>query len=233
MCHERERLIAYIYNECDASERELVQGHLDTCAECRAEVGGLRSVREDLFAWDVPAHESVWRPFAPAPVVQWWRQVPAWAVATAAGVVILSGAAGGAVLHAFLPEQTVARQTEQTATATPTQVSIQKPEVTKADLTAAEQRWLVELREQFRTVDAQVRKASFPSQALRGVESDHTALSNEAAQLREENTRLFGIVNSLVLDQDRRLKGAELKNADLQTQIKNLQSIVSQLIQVK
>src|SRR3989337_264551 len=97
MCNQRERLIGFIYGEDSVADRGEVQQHLDTCAECRAEIAALRSVREDLLAWDVPPAESVWKPFvAPAPIAPWWRQMPAWALATAAGVMLLSGFAGGA-----------------------------------------------------------------------------------------------------------------------------------------
>ena len=102
MCNERDRLIAYIYDECDATERDAVRQHLDTCDECRVEVTALRTVREDLLAWDVPAHGSVWQPFAPPKPSVWWRQVPTWALAAAASIVLLSGAVGGAAPHAFM-----------------------------------------------------------------------------------------------------------------------------------
>ena len=50
MCNEREKLIGYLYDEGDSSERDAVRQHLETCAECRSEIGSLRSVREDLVA---------------------------------------------------------------------------------------------------------------------------------------------------------------------------------------
>jgi anti-sigma factor RsiW len=57
MCTERDRLIDYVYNECDAASATRMQRHLDTCDECRR--GDVAApVREDLLAWDVPAHES-------------------------------------------------------------------------------------------------------------------------------------------------------------------------------
>src|SRR5262245_25303266 len=95
MCDQRERLIGYVYDECDPAERAAVQQHLDSCGECRTEIAALRSVRVDLQSWEVPDHESVWKPFTPAPAPAWWSQVPRWAMAAAAGLVIISGAAGG------------------------------------------------------------------------------------------------------------------------------------------
>ena len=86
MCDDRELLIAYLYDEVDASGRRQMDAHLATCADCREELRSLRDVRQDLLAWDVPEHQSVWKPFVtPAPVV-WWRQVPAWGFAAAAAV---------------------------------------------------------------------------------------------------------------------------------------------------
>ena len=110
MCNEREQLIGYLYDEGDAAERETVRRHLETCAECRAEIASLRSVREDLTAWEVPEHGSVWRPFTAAPTPPWWQHVPQWAMAAAAGIVLATGVAGGAVTHAFMPHPTPVAQ---------------------------------------------------------------------------------------------------------------------------
>ena len=72
MCDDRERLIGYVYDECDGRERREIEAHLETCHTCRREITGLREVRQDLLAWDVPDTPSVWRPFAPqrAPITQ-------------------------------------------------------------------------------------------------------------------------------------------------------------------
>ena len=102
MCDDRERLIEYLYDEGDAAARRSFERHLAACEACRQEVRALRTVRTDLLAWDVPAHESVWTPFAPAPAVPWFRQVPAWAMAAAATLVFAIGGAGGFVTRAVL-----------------------------------------------------------------------------------------------------------------------------------
>jgi hypothetical protein len=102
MCDERERLIDYLYGESGAEERQDVSRHVAACQTCRNEIGGLQSVREDLLAWDVPEHGSVWTPFAPARVTPWWREVPAWAMAAAASLTFVVGAAGGVATHAYL-----------------------------------------------------------------------------------------------------------------------------------
>lgn len=106
MCDQREHLIEYAYDECSADERRLVEEHLTSCDSCRDELGGLRRVRHDLLAWDVPDPGSVWKPFAPQPRASMWREVPAWALAAAASVMFLVGAAGGVATHAFMKKET-------------------------------------------------------------------------------------------------------------------------------
>lgn len=101
MCDQRERVLDYLYDEAtDASRREM-EGHLESCDDCRDELRALRSVRTDLLAWAVPNPPSVWTPFAPVPVVPWFRQVPAWAMAAAASVMFVMGAGGGFAAYAL------------------------------------------------------------------------------------------------------------------------------------
>jgi anti-sigma factor RsiW len=95
MCEQRENLIAYLYDEADANERRIVEAHLASCETCREELRAFRDVRQDLLAWDVPAHESVWKPFVTARTQPVWRQMPAWAMAAAAMLVFGIGVAGG------------------------------------------------------------------------------------------------------------------------------------------
>lgn len=95
MCEQRERVLDYLYNEASPAIRREVEQHLESCEPCRDDIRAFRSVREDLLAWDVPNQPSVWTPFAPVPVVPWHRQVPAWAMAAAASLMLILGAAGG------------------------------------------------------------------------------------------------------------------------------------------
>lgn len=103
MCDERERLIEFIYGESSLADRRRVEAHLSECHACRTEVTGLRSVRDDLLAWDVPKHDPVWRPVAPTVVVPAWRRAPAWGLAAAAVVLFAAGAAGGMATRTWLP----------------------------------------------------------------------------------------------------------------------------------
>jgi hypothetical protein len=103
MCDERERLIEFIYGETDLAERRRVEDHLTDCHVCRTEVAGLRGVRDDLLAWDVPKHDPIWRPVVPVERVAVWRRAPVWGLAAAAMVLFAAGAAGGMATRMWLP----------------------------------------------------------------------------------------------------------------------------------
>jgi hypothetical protein len=150
MCDERERLIGFVYAECDAEERRAIQQHLDECGTCRVEIGGLRDVRQDLLAWDVPEAPATWRPYVAPVVVPWYRQVPGWALAAAAGVMFLIGAAGGLVTQALVGGRAAAPATV-VRDAAPAGV------VRTSDLTALEQRIVDQLRSELAAEQAAVR----------------------------------------------------------------------------
>ena len=65
MCDDRERLIGYVYDECDAGERRTIEAHLESCEACREEIAGLRGVRTDLLdrslSLDVAAFLVDWK----------------------------------------------------------------------------------------------------------------------------------------------------------------------------
>ena len=223
MCEQRERLLSYVYDEGDARERAEVQQHLDQCPDCRAEVAGLRSVRSDLLAWEVPAHEPVWRPFVTAPPVPWWRQVPAWAMAAAAGVMLLLGATGSVVAHAFIPDRVVARDT-----AAPT-VAVATPAVTMADLTAAEKRMLAELTQQVGEVDQRVQRVSSRYGSEPAVDLDHNALIQRVMQLETRDQVQLRIIGQLQEELAQVKKSSNASHADLQAKIGNVVSYVANL----
>jgi hypothetical protein len=217
MCNERDRLIAYIYDECDATERDAVRQHLDGCDECRVEVGGLRSVREDLLAWDVPAHGSVWQPFAPAKPAAWWRQVPGWGMAAAASLVLLSGAAGGAIAHAFVaePAQSPAVASRETPL---TQASL-----TSADLAALEQRINARLSNQMGAVDARVQQVSSRTIPV-SLTDGQASLSQEVVALRETNKKLRDLIDIYLANQDGIERKWEMKYGEVKGTLKNMQA---------
>jgi hypothetical protein len=102
MCEQREQLLDYLYDEGTPENRRSMERHIESCDDCREELRTFRGVREDLLAWDVPNPPSVWKAFAPAPVVPWHKQVPAWAMAAAASLMFVVGSAGGFVAHSVV-----------------------------------------------------------------------------------------------------------------------------------
>ena len=145
MCENRERLIGYVYDECDPAERAEIEAHLESCHTCRREIRGLKSVRQDLLAWDVPESDPIWRPMAPARQERSWRSVPAWALAAAACATFMVGAAGGAATYALMPR--TAPAVARTEAATPTPAST----VTATELAALENKVLTQMRAELDT----------------------------------------------------------------------------------
>jgi len=110
-CTDKETLLAYVYGECEAAERRLVEAHLNGCPACADEVTGLGAVRSALGAWTVTVPDTGVRlvtergeaaaaPAAepPASVLRpsrWW-QSPLPALGRLAAAILLF--AGGAAL---------------------------------------------------------------------------------------------------------------------------------------
>ena len=236
MCDERERLIGYVYGECDAEERRTIDRHLEECHTCRDEISGLREVRHDLLAWEVPEHGSVWEPFAPARVAPWWRVVPAWAMAAAAGVMFVFGAAGSAVMHAVLdPARGASPARAAAASASPGLTTI-NPGVTPADLEALERRVVMTMRGDLEGINQRLRLASTHGGGPAVVRIGDTSEPAITGQLREMNALqaeqleryfdLFNRVNDLTKkanDLDKNYRG---QNALLQS----IQSLMTQQI---
>jgi len=215
MCNEREKLIGYLYDEGDSSERDAVRQHLETCAECRSEIGSLRSVREDLAAWEVPEHGSVWRPFTAAPTPPWWQHVPQWALAAAAGIVLVSGAAGGAVTHAFMPHAAPVVQTAPAAT----QVSA------PAELAAMQQQ-IAMLRAELGQLNGRVQQASVSAVTPAMEAALHKTFDNQLSDLRLQNDRQMLSVQSLYGDMYNYKKAINLRVAGLQSNVDGLAAAV-------
>jgi len=176
MCDERERLIGFVYDECDGAEKRVIQSHVEECGTCRAEIAGLRRVRQDLLAWDVPEHETVWRPFAPARAAAgWWRDVPAWAMAAAAAAILAVGAAGGVAGHTMAERANLAHA-----------ATLPVATVTTDDLNAFETRMINLLRREVdgRLAATPMRTASFDLSDL-----EQRVLNQMRADLRRSEER--------------------------------------------
>jgi hypothetical protein len=97
-CQDKDRLIAYLYDEDGGAERDGVEAHLARCAACAAEIEGLRATRGTLSEWrapDVDLGFTIVRQARP-PRRAW---IPAWAALPAAAVLVLAAAAAIANLE--------------------------------------------------------------------------------------------------------------------------------------
>lgn len=102
-CPDNEALVAYIYEECEAPERDQVERHLRTCAACAAELDGFAALRGTLREWAPPDARLGFRVVADGdaeaagakPASAWWLGGlrPAWGAALAATTVLVAGAA--------------------------------------------------------------------------------------------------------------------------------------------
>lgn len=185
MCDDRERLLGYLYHECDDAERRDVEQHLGRCETCRDELSGLRATRQDLLAWDVPEHGSVWKPFAPAKVVPRWRDIPAWATAAAASLTLVLGAAGGVVTHAMFEKNVAAA--EQVAAKTPAAppalpVAARVPQ---AELSAMEQRMLRGMRAELASMQRESARTTLTPAQLVGMRPQEVADRIELSESRQ------------------------------------------------
>ena len=93
-CDDKERLVAYLYDEIGETDRTAIERHLATCASCAGEIEGLRAVRVDLGRWQSPEAELGFRVVRETPPAAraWWRP-PVWVpTALAAGLVFAVGA---------------------------------------------------------------------------------------------------------------------------------------------
>lgn len=97
-CGDNTALVGYLYDECDAPERQAIEAHLAVCPACAAELAALGSTRLQLASWTPPEAELGFRIVSDAtpPTVvrpaRWWQQpLPAWAQAAAACLIFGAG----------------------------------------------------------------------------------------------------------------------------------------------
>ena len=113
LCGDPAALAGFVYDECEAGEREEMLVHLALCEACSGEVAALRATRGQIARWAPPAIELGFRvteddaatasDLQPSAVRggQWWRwsAMPAWAQAAAAVLLFACGAATAAVTN--------------------------------------------------------------------------------------------------------------------------------------
>jgi hypothetical protein len=97
MCN-KEDVVGYLYGELSPAESSAFRSHLARCAECRGELEGLEATRQHLATWSPPDPELdftvVQKPRSEAAVRRRWAvPVPQWALAAAAALLVVAGAA--------------------------------------------------------------------------------------------------------------------------------------------
>lgn len=98
MCECQELIAGYLYDELSPPERSEFEAHLRGCAECRADVDGLRATRVRLASWAPPEPDLGFRvisggaaPVAALPRPR--RLAPAFGFAAAAVIVLAAALA--------------------------------------------------------------------------------------------------------------------------------------------
>jgi anti-sigma factor RsiW len=218
-CGDNAALVGYLYDECEAGERAVIEAHVAVCAACTAELAALGSTRVQLAAWTPPeaklgfviTHREPAQParFTPSidkPRVGWFaRPLPGWAQLAAACVVFGVGLSLGIV-----------RGTSGTVTPAGVAAStapVSSSGVTAADLTALENRLRNEIAAT-RTVSRQTNVAA----PLSGLGASETQLmarvralieESEQRQQRQLALRTAEIVNDF--DSQRRVDLAQIQ----------------------
>jgi anti-sigma factor RsiW len=101
MCNN-ELLIGYLYDDLSAADRAAFEAHLAGCAACRREVEDLGQTRQHLASWAPPepvVNFRVVRSASSPPVKRWTAAIPQWALAAAASLLVVAGAAALANLE--------------------------------------------------------------------------------------------------------------------------------------
>lgn len=228
MCEQRERVLDYLYDEATDASRRDMERHLETCDGCRDELRALRSVRQDLLAWAVPNPPSVWTPFAPVPVVPWFRQVPAWAMAAAASVMFVMGSAGGFAAYAL-----GARGPLQAAEGSPSPVVAQAPVLDAEAVGALVRRELASAGVGSEKPVAVVPAATPAYRLDAATEQRILARATELVGVSEEHQLrlLQGYLYELGRDADRQRRDDGQTLTALKAQVDQLQAVLSQLVQ--
>ena len=108
MC-DKELLVAYVYDDIIDMDRARVERHLRECAACRARGDrALRTVRDDLAAWDAPQPTTGFRLVSDRKPSwrAWWT--PAFGLAAAA-VLLLAAASAIAHVEVVVRRRTASR----------------------------------------------------------------------------------------------------------------------------
>jgi anti-sigma factor RsiW len=211
-CGDSGGLVAYLYDECSPSERELIAAHLERCATCASEIAALSATRKALAAWTPPdlalGFQITRSDAAPAkilePKIAWWRApLPAWAQAAAALVIFAAGLSLGVARNGSSAQV-------QTAAVAPSGSPTTVAGVSRDELAELEQRFKAEL--------SQLRSTSAATPAA-GRGSDDAVVQrvktlieeSEANQRRDFTLRMVDLAD--VIERQRRVDLAQIGNS--------------------
>jgi hypothetical protein len=230
-CTDKTLIVTYLYGECDADERRLVEDHAATCAECAAELEQLRSVRATLDEWSAPGRELSGRIVGPIaevaasrdPVGSHRSWTAPWWLQAAAAMLLLGAAAGFARIEVRYDEDGLVVRTgwsesgSSEAVASP--VSLPAEEW-RQELTAFEQ----EIRSQLSTIEnrepappATARVSAAGEAALLGQVRDLID-SSERRLERELTEQMLGVMREVELQRRTDLRGIQQTFGELEGQ---------------
>jgi len=207
LCDDKSLLMGYLYGECDAAERQVVEEHLAACASCASELERLRGVRVALRDWAPPEQALGFRIVRDGmdeaagrrdalrvirPRLSRWlpARLPAWAQAAAA-VLVLAFGAGIANLDVRVGTVAIRTGWHQVVQAPAPQARAQAGvTVSRADLDALAQ----QLRQELASVSSAAAPAGGSAPAARNVSAPSARLSPED----------FRRVQTIVDDMERR-----------------------------
>jgi hypothetical protein len=182
--HAHAALAAYLYGECDAAERTVIEAHLAMCDACASELASLGATRSALASWAPPEMELGFRIVSERDAqssatvlrpARWWQQpLPAWAQAAAAIIIFAAGGLLGmraGTGNTATPAPIVASAPVEDVGATP---------VSAQDLAALEQR----LREEMSAL-----RAAAPTPARVAARDNGEVIERVRALLAESEER--------------------------------------------
>jgi len=235
MCEQRERILDYLYDEAAPEQRREVERHLEGCEECRTEIRAFRNVREDLLAWGVPNPPSVWKAFAPAPVVPWHRQVPAWALAAAASLMFVVGSAGGFMAHSVAEGRGAAAPQSVSASVLPGELMQPSTLDSKAILSVIREELAKADRDEAGRVTPVSNSAARPFQLDPRTEARLMDRVTELVNASQERQllRVSDYLFKVAQEDEVRRRDTGKRFTQLGAQVEQLQAVVAQLVQAQ
>jgi hypothetical protein len=212
-----EILVAYLYDDLEADERQTFTSHLKRCAVCLAELDDLRGVRIDLAQWTPPSPARVltFQPM-PAPRARLWSalaQMPAW-TQVAAALLVLGVAAAIANVEVRVDDRGLTVRTGWEAASGPSA----GPDPAGAAASAGagtEAPWRADLAALETALRADIQRVAPPAQRAADSAADNPALlrqvrtliaASESSQRRELALRVAEVARDFQVQ----------RNADLQ-----------------